>query len=289
MTGGDGRSVTGRALRLLASFDVAHPALTLSELARRAELPLATVHRLAGELESWRALERGSDGRYRIGRRLWETGLLAPVSGRLRQVALPLMQDLYEATRENVHLAVRDGFDALYVEKLCGHRSVPVVSRVGGRLPLHATGVGKALLAGAAPSVREEYLARPLPRPTGFTVVERGRLERELRQVARRGHALTQEEMTLGSVSVAVPVEPGRPDGGGREAALEGATGDASEAAPGAEPVAALGIVVRSLRADPVRLVPALRAAAQGIARRLAETERDPAPGLEHELPPLPP
>lgn len=289
MAGRDGRSVTGRALRLLASFDVAHPALTLSELARRAELPLATVHRLAGELESWRALERGSDGRYRIGSRLWETGLLAPVAGRLRQVALPFMQDLYEATRENVHLAVRDGFDALYVEKLCGHRSVPIVSRVGGRLPLHATGVGKALLAGAAPSVREEYLARPLPRPTGFTVVERGRLERELRQVARRGHALTREEMTLGAVSVAVPVEPGRSEGGGREPAPEDAAGAASEAVPGAEPTAALGIVVRSLRADPVRLVPALRAAAQGIARRLAETERDPAPGLEHGLPPLPP
>lgn len=263
----DGRSVTGRALRLLAAFDVAHPALTLTELARRADLPLATAHRLAGELESWRVLERGSDGRFRVGNRLWEMGLLAPVSSRLRQVALPYMQDLYEATRENIHLAVRDGFDTLYVEKLCGHRSVPIVSRVGGRLPLHATGVGKALLAGADPHVREDYLGRPLPRPTGFTVVERGRLERELRQVARRGYALTREEMTLGSVSVAVPVGP-----------------DDSAA----EPAAALGIVVRSHRADPGRLVPPLKAAAQAIARRLEETARDPAPGLEHELPPIP-
>ncbi|MDA2810154.1 IclR family transcriptional regulator [Nocardiopsis sp. RSe5-2] len=268
----DGRSVTGRALRLLAAFDVAHPALTLTELARRADLPLATAHRLAGELESWRALERGSDGRFRVGSRLWEMGLLAPVSSRLRQVALPYMQDLYEATRENIHLAVRDGFDTLYVEKLCGHRSVPIVSRVGGRLPLHATGVGKVLLAGAGPQVREGYLGRPLPRPTGFTVVERGRLERELRQVARRGHALTREEMTLGSVSVAVPVGP----------ACDGEEG------PDTEPAAALGIVVRSHRADPARLVPPLKAAAQAIARRLEETARDPAPGLEHELPPMP-
>lgn len=274
-TGQDGRSVTGRALRLLAAFDVAHPALTLSELARRADLPLATAHRLAGELQAWRALERGSDGRFRIGDRLWEMGLLAPVSSRLRQVALPFMQDLYEATRENVHLAVRDGFDALYVEKLCGHRSVPIVSRVGGRLPLHATGVGKALLAGADPRVREDYLDRPLSRPTGFTVVERGRLERELRDAASRGYALTREEMTLGSVSVAVPVGP---TGGDAEGSPAGS------AAPGA----ALGIVVRSHRADPARLVPPLKAAAQAIARRLAETARDPAPGLDHELPPMP-
>ncbi|MDA2804016.1 IclR family transcriptional regulator [Nocardiopsis suaedae] len=279
----EGRSVTGRALRLLAAFDVAHPALTLSELARRAELPLATAHRLAGELESWRALERGSDGRFRVGNRLWEMGLLAPVSSRLRQVALPYMQDLYEATRENIHLAVRDGFDTLYVEKLCGHRSVPIVSRVGGRLPLHATGVGKALLAGADPAVREGYLGRTLPRPTGFTLVERGRLDRELRAVARRGYALTREEMTLGSVSVAVPVAQvgSGPDTQG--AARRDGTGD-----PPPEPAAALGIVVRSHRADPARLVPPLKTAAQAIARRLEETARDPAPGLEHELPPLP-
>lgn len=245
------RSVTGRALALLAAFDADHPRLTISELARRAGLPLATAHRLAAELSSWQALDRDATGRYSIGLRLWETASLAPVSGRLRETALPFMQDLYEATRENIHLAVRDGFDALYVEKLCGHRSVPLVSRTGSRLPLHPTGVGKALLAQADAEFVRRYVERPLTRFTPYTITERGRLLREVQTTAARGYALTSEEMTLGSCSVAV--------------AIPGDT-------------AALGIVVRSVRTDLHRLVPDLRAAAEGIARRLAETAQQHRP-----------
>ncbi|QQQ79174.1 IclR family transcriptional regulator [Saccharothrix sp. 6-C] len=240
------RSMAGRALALLGVFDAEHPRLRLTELARRADLPLPTVHRLVRELVSWGALQRDADGSYGIGLRLWEAATLAPVAGRLREVALPFMQDLYEATRENIHLAVHDGFDALYVEKLAGHRSVPIVSRTGARLPLHATGVGKALLARADPAFVRAYLERPLLRCTRYTITERARLARELRATAARGYALTSEEMTLGSCSVAVAIP-----------------------ADGQEPPGALGIVVRSVRTDLHRLVPDLRAAAEAIGRRL--------------------
>jgi DNA-binding IclR family transcriptional regulator len=240
------RSMAGRTLALLGVFDAAHPRLKLTELARRADLPLATVHRLTAELVSWGALERDADGCYSIGLRLWEAATLAPVAGRLREIAVPFMQDLYEVTRENIHLAVHDGFDALYVEKLSGHRSVPVISRIGARLPLHSTGVGKALLAHADPTFMRSYLDRPLQRFTRYTITERARLLRELRATAERGYALTNEEMTLGSCSVAVAIP-----------------------AQGHEPAGALGIVVRSVRTDLHRLVPDLRAAAEAIARRL--------------------
>ncbi|MFI9011506.1 IclR family transcriptional regulator [Actinosynnema sp. NPDC053489] len=243
------RSVAGRALALLGVFDANHPRLRLADLARRADLPAATAHRLAGELVSWGALDRDADGYFSIGLRLWEAATLAPVAGRLREVALPFMQDLYETTRENIHLAVHDGFDALYVEKLSGHRSVPVISRTGARLPLHPTGVGKALLAHADAGFVRAYLSRPLRRFTPYTITERARLARELRVTVARGYALTSEEMTLGSSSVAVPIPL---DGRG--------------------PAGALGVVVRSVRTDLHRLVPDLRAAANGIARRLAAT-----------------
>src|SRR5439155_11167805 len=106
------------------------------------------------DLVAWRGLTRCDDSRYEIGLRLWEVGLVDPLHSRLREISLPFLQTLYETTRENVHLAVRDGNDALYVEKLAGHRSVPIISRIGGRLPLHATGVGKALLANETPEFR---------------------------------------------------------------------------------------------------------------------------------------
>lgn len=241
--------MTARALHLLGALTPERPSATLAELARTAHLPPATAHRLVGELLTWGALERGADGRYRVGLRLWRTGLLAPVSDRLRDRALPYMQDLYEITRENIHLAVRDGDHALYVEKLAGHRSVPVLSRVGERLPLHSTGVGKALLAWSGPEEVQAYCARGLGSWTRHTITERGRLVRDLRLAVEREYASTSEEMTLGSCSVAVPVLPDRQT----------------------PPVAALGIVVHTVRADLQRLVPALRVAATSLGRRLAE------------------
>ncbi|HEY3005174.1 MAG TPA: IclR family transcriptional regulator [Kribbellaceae bacterium] len=249
-------------LAVLDAFDVAHQRLSLSEIARRARLPLATTHRLVAELTAWRGLERDADGLYHVGLRLWEVGLLGPVHTRLREGALPFLQTLSESTRENVHLAVRDGFDALYVEKLSGHRSVPITARVGGRLPLHATGVGKALLAWADPAFVQAYVTRPLARATQYTITEPGRLWRELTETRKRGYAVTREEMTLGSCSVAVPVL------------------DRDGTA-----IAAVGVAVHTVRVEPARLAPQIQLAAAGIAARLEATRGEPAPGYIPDLP----
>ncbi|MGY1727320.1 IclR family transcriptional regulator [Geodermatophilus sp. SYSU D01062] len=244
-----GRSVTSRALAVLDAFDAGAPRLTLTEIAERSGTPLTTAHRLLAELTDWGALARRADGRYEIGRKLWDLGLLAPVSLELRQVAAPYLLDVHTATRDTVHLAVRDGLSALYVERISGRESVPVVSQVGSRLPLHATGVGKVLLAAAPDDVVAGALAAPA-RATRHTVVEPARLRRELAEVRRRGWARTAEEMSLGTLSVAVPVRVER--GGGTAVA------------------AALGIVVPSHRRDLPRLVPVLEVAARGIGRALA-------------------
>jgi len=241
-----GASVASRLLALLGAFDADHRSLTLAELARRAELPMPTAHRLVGELVGWGALVRRPSGEYVVGRRLWDLGLLAPVQAGLRQVASPFLHDIYAATLATVHLAVRDGAEVLYVDRLSGHASVPVVSQIGSRLPLHPTGVGKVLLAYAPERVREQVLAN-LTRFTPYTITQPGRLVAELRQVHRLGFAQTSEEMTLGACSVAVPI---RVDDG--------------------RVVAALGIVVPSLKRDRPRLVTALQVAARGIGRSLS-------------------
>lgn len=238
-----GRSVTSRALAVLGAFDVEHPTLTLTQIARRAQLPPPTAHRLVAELEAWQALARRADGSYEIGRRLWRLGLLAPLHHELREVASPFMHDVHAATGDVVHLAVREGALTLYVESVVGSGSVSVVSRAGSRLPLHATGVGKVLLAAAPATVVEQVLS-DLSRITRHTIVEPGRMGRELAEVRNRGYARTAEEMTLGACSVAVPVRP-----------ESGAV------------VAALGVVAPSGRRDLVRVVPTLQVAAAGIAR----------------------
>ena len=174
MAGGSataGRSVTSRALAVLDAFSSCSPRLSLTEIADRSGTPLSTVHRLLAELTAWGALVRRPDGRYEIGRKLWDLGLLAPVQAELRQVAAPFLLDVHTATRDTVHLAVRDGLSALYVERISGRESVPVVSQVGSRLPLHATGVGKVLLAAAPDDVLERMLGA-LTRETRHTIAD---------------------------------------------------------------------------------------------------------------------
>src|SRR5690606_17299437 len=151
-----------RVLAILEVFDQEHLVLTLSEISRRAGLSLSTTHRLVGELREWGALERSSDGRYAIGMRILELGSLEPQGLRLREIALPFLGDLQAATNANVHLAVRDGHDVVYVESLRARGGAPVLSRLGGRWPLHATGTGLVLLAHATPEFREEVLATKL-------------------------------------------------------------------------------------------------------------------------------
>jgi DNA-binding IclR family transcriptional regulator len=238
-------SVTSRALDVLGAFDPDHRSLSLTELAKRAGLPLATAHRLIAELRTWGALDRLPGGEYVIGRRLWDLGLLAPVQSGLRQAASPFLHDLYGATLATVHLAVRDGTEVLYIDRLSGHVSVPVVSKIGTRLPMHATGVGKVLLAYAPPPVVESTLS-DLSRVTAYTLTNPGRLAAQLERVRLDGYATTGDEMSLGASSIAVPVFAGT------------------------EVVAALGIVVPDLRRDKPRLISALQVTARGISRTLA-------------------
>lgn len=166
---------------------------------------MPTAHRIAGELVALGALSRPDTGEYAVGRRLWDIGLLAPMQTDLREVASPFLHDLYAATLATVHLGVREGTKVLYVNRLSGNRSVPVVSKVGSRLPLHATGVGKVLLAHAPASVQVEVLAS-LQRITPFTVTQPSRLKAQLDRVLFEGYATTVEEMSLGACSAAVPI-----------------------------------------------------------------------------------
>ena len=199
-----GRSVVSRTLSILEAFESGRRGLSLSEIAAETGLPISTTHRLVGELEEWGALTRDANQRYQVGLRLWE---LAQHAGRaLRDTVRPYLQDLYALTGETVHLAIRDGLDVLYIDRVYGSRRVPRASRVGGRLPMHATGVGKAILAFETDEVREAYLRRGLEARTPRTVTDPDELRAELARVRAQGYAVTIDEVRAGSCSVAVPV-----------------------------------------------------------------------------------
>ena len=201
--------ILDRALGLLGSFSEDEPELSAAELAERTGLAPSTLHRLIGALLRHGLLVRVQGHRYAVGPRLWELGELSPLSLRLRERALPHLVRLYEATGENVHLAVLDGPDpersyALYVDRVTGRQSIPTISRAGGRGPLHATGVGRALLAGRDEEWLRRWFTTPRDRETAHTVIDEAELRAEIERTRARGYATTREQMTLGNVSVAV-------------------------------------------------------------------------------------
>jgi DNA-binding IclR family transcriptional regulator len=124
----------------------------------------------------------------------------------LRETAMPFMYELSHATRQTVHLAVLDGCDVVYLEKLHGHTTVVVPSRVGSRLPAHASALGKVLLAHTPPGQVAAVLKRPMRRLTPRTVSAPNQLAGALEQVRRDGLAHDYEEVREGVSCVAVPI-----------------------------------------------------------------------------------
>ncbi|MFE2232607.1 IclR family transcriptional regulator [Streptomyces sp. JL2001] len=203
-------TAAGKVLEVLAAFDREHPSQTLSEIAQRTGLALSTTHRVVAELAGWGALERGEDGSWHVGLRLWEIASGCPRTQILRDVALPFMQDLYEATHENVQLAVREGAELVFVERIAGHRSVELVTEVGSRFPIGSTGMGRVLLAHAPPDIQEAVLASPLRAWTPHTVTDPKTLRAELDRIRREHVFVSDRQLSESTVAVAAPVRIGR-------------------------------------------------------------------------------
>ena len=205
-SGQPGRSVSSRLFEVLFAFRPGRSRLTLADLTRQTGLPHATVRRLALELIESGALDRAPGGGFTVGIRLWQLGTLAPLSVPLRTVALPYMDDLHTALRQHVQLAVLEGAQALLVERLSAGNAVDVVSRIGGRLPLHSSGVGKVLLAHAGPELMEKVIAQGLTAYTERTVTDPVRLRTLLAECRETGVAVVREETTPGVDSVATRI-----------------------------------------------------------------------------------
>lgn len=236
--------------RLLAVLDVFGPhslTLSLSDIARRSGLSLSTAHRLVHELTEWGALERDASGRYSIGVRLLELAALAPRGLALREAAFPALDALHHRTRGNVHLGVLDGAMVVYVEAIRACATNPTKGRTGDRLPIHASGIGLVLLAHADHEFQEKILARPLERLTPLTVTDPAELRRRLAQIRQQGYAVATGQITLPDIVVAAPVRD-----------------------PCGHVVAAVSVVVETVRARPRVLAGLLAAASAEITRRMA-------------------
>src|SRR6478752_1509565 len=155
-----GDSVVDRVVRLIEACPEGSASLQLSDLADRAGLPLTTAHRLVRQLAGHGLVEMGGGGSVRLGLRLW--ALVKRNSPRLalRQAVMLVMEDIQQVLNQNVNLAVLDGWEALFVERLSRRGSVANRAQIAGRMPVHLSSAGLALMAHQPAAVQAEYLAQ---------------------------------------------------------------------------------------------------------------------------------
>jgi DNA-binding IclR family transcriptional regulator len=194
-------AVIDRVSLVLEAFD-GPGRLTLAQLVRRTGLPRSSAHRMLERLVALRWLRR--DGRdYELGMRLVELGSLAVHQDRLHRAAGPLLHDLHRATGLVAHLAVLDGSDVVYLEKIGDRMTTAIPTRVGGRQPAHCTAIGKALLAFNADAEVDLQ-----DRRTRYSITGANQLAAELAKVRAHGVAFEREESIPGFGCVAAPIGP---------------------------------------------------------------------------------
>lgn len=243
-----------RAASILGAFAPEERDLGVSEIARRTGMAKSTVSRLVKELVAVNLLER-SDRTVRLGMRLFELGEHATRPRDLRKAALAHMVDLGRATGQTVHLAVLEESDVVYIQILRAHRAPALPSRVGGRMPAHATGLGKALLAYADDALVARIIDSGLRRVGPRTITDPVVLRSELERIRSTGIAYEKEESGPNVACAA--------------SAVVGATGTG---------LAAVSVSGWSGRLDTSRVGPAVRLAALGIARVLDHPTPVPRP-----------
>jgi len=201
-----GDSMTQRIVRVLETFTTERTVQTASEIGRRADLPSSTAHRLVDDLVVEGLLERDDEHRVRLGMRLWELALRGSSALRLRQAALPSMERIQARIREHTQLAVLEHDSALFLERLSHPDAGANITRIAGRLPLHASSAGLVLLAYADEELRERALAAPLVALSPETVTDAAALRRILAGVRRSGFVVSPGSVETVSTGVAVPV-----------------------------------------------------------------------------------
>ena len=182
----------------------------VSEISRTTGLPTSTVHRIIQELVSLGWVRGDGDHGYRPGAGLLTLSARA-ASDAAMSIVIPILEQLRDATTHTIHFALRQGDQAVYVAKVEGRRAYEMRSRVGLAIPVHCTGIGKALLAALTEEEVRAILQRAGMSPrTPRTITDPDAMLEHLRTVARRGYAIDNEENELHTRCVAAVVRDHR-------------------------------------------------------------------------------
>jgi IclR family pca regulon transcriptional regulator len=199
-----------RGLSILESFEEENPVMGIAELARKTHLPKSTVHRLIQTLcVLGYVIPDGISNKYMLGPKVLDLGFTVLSSLDLRDVAAPYLRSLSESSGETVNLAILDGWQLVYVERLKTHQIININLHIGSRLELYNTSMGKVLAAFQSEEWLSKYLQYLQHMPNAKTHIrEGGKFFRKiLEDVRDKGYAVNNEELAPGLRSVAAPVK----------------------------------------------------------------------------------
>lgn len=197
-----------RGLQLLAQFTRDERQLTGADLARRLELPRASVFRLLQTLEQLGFVERvGDSAQYKLGMAVLRLGFEYLASMELTELGRPIIDDLASATGLSAHLVVRDGREVVFIAKAVGRSYMFNSIQVGARLPAHATVLGRVLLADlTAEGLRDLYRGVALETFTPQTPANLAELRRAIEEDAQRGYGISEGGFESAISTIAAPV-----------------------------------------------------------------------------------
>lgn len=195
-----------RSMELLNLF-IAHEQLSISEMVKLSKLPKSTVHRMIGSLEEMGFLEKDPDGKYTLGILFLQFGQLVAERLDIRQIALPIMQQLRDEVEEAVHLVIRSGQEAVYIEKLDTDHPVRLFTKIGRRAPLYAGASSRVILAHLEPEEQDAYLEQVVLKPYGVgTITNKQALREVLRLTKKVGYAISRSELENYTAELSAPL-----------------------------------------------------------------------------------
>ena len=197
-----------RSLQLIEAIANERGDISLTEIAKRLGWPKSTVHGILSTLRDYRYVDQSPhNGRYKLGIRFFELGIKVAQNWDVREVALPLMQRINKQFGEMVQLATEDDGEVFYIEKIDSTHIIRIVSEIGARLPIHCSGLGKAILAYQDPVDARRILHRKgLARMTKNTITDPDKMDVELAKIRIQGYAVDEQEIMEGLRCVAAPI-----------------------------------------------------------------------------------
>jgi len=196
-----------RAMAILEELATEKEGLGVTELAKRINLHKSTVHRLLNTLLDMGYVEQNvSSEKYRLGMKLLFLGGAILERMDIRHEAQDLLKELSQKVNETVHLVVPDGYGAVYIDKIDSNKTIRMYSQIGRIAPLHASAVGKAILAYSDDKFIKEVLKKGLEKFTPNTIIEPDKLLQHLKKIREQGFSIDDEENEEGIRCVAAPV-----------------------------------------------------------------------------------